>query len=186
MASRKKDGGAQRAEARRKVANKKTEKKYGLEGFTKQAEKNLKSPILPTNKEMGAVIAGGAATQLAAMAANKVASKVGAKLGNTVANNYMDDAMRLIDKSKQGGRVFRTNTPMGPSLGSTKIMNAKQLEAAKGGLAKISENKANKIESNIRQELSNLVSGAIRATSRGANIANTKYQTSKKGRKNAR
>ena len=56
MAKKKKsDGGAQRVNARRAVANKRKEKKYGLEGFTRQAEKNLKAPgrYIPTARQSG-------------------------------------------------------------------------------------------------------------------------------------
>ena len=55
MASRKKDGGAARAEGRRRVQNKRTEAKYGLQGFTKQAEANLRAPgrYSPTARQSG-------------------------------------------------------------------------------------------------------------------------------------
>lgn len=55
MASRKKDGGAARAEGRKRVQNKRTEAKYGLQGFTKQAEANLRAPgrYIPTARQSG-------------------------------------------------------------------------------------------------------------------------------------
>jgi hypothetical protein len=55
MASRKKsDGGAERAKGRQRAQNKKTEAKYGLQGFTAQANKNLQNPrYIPTAKQSG-------------------------------------------------------------------------------------------------------------------------------------
>lgn len=47
MAAKKKfDGGAARAQGRKKVHNKRQEARYGMQGFTAQANRNLQQPVL--------------------------------------------------------------------------------------------------------------------------------------------
>jgi hypothetical protein len=98
-----------------------------------------------------------AAMDLAAGAAGAGASrvlasgltKVGAKLGKSVSDYTSDKSFNVLsaglDKMKSGGRVFRTNTPMGPSLGSTRIMNPVQRDAAISGLKQAASNRADEI-----------------------------------------
>ena len=76
-------------------------------------------------------------------------TKVGAKLGKSVSDYTSDKSFNVLsaglDKMKGGGRVFRTNTPMGPSLGSTRIMTPVQRDASIAGLKQVASNRADEI-----------------------------------------
>jgi hypothetical protein len=100
--------------------------------------------------------------------AGVVGRAAGKSIGGKVSDSYYDEAVRNLGKISQGGKVFKTNTPMGPSLGSTKIMTAGQRGAAQAGLSQIASNQADRAGSIVANEINALVSGAIRATSKGA------------------
>lgn len=91
--AKKKDGGAARAEGRRRVQNKRTEAKYGLQGFTKQAEANLRAPgrYLPTAQQSGEGIiaasgfgATGAVASVVSKGVSKAATRIGTGFGQSV------------------------------------------------------------------------------------------------------
>jgi hypothetical protein len=94
---------------------------------------------------------------LAAGAAGKVVSKVAPiiarRVSRSVSNTAYDVLSAGLEKASGGGKVFRTNTPMGPSLGSTRIMTAKQREAAIGGLSKVASNRADEVGAKIGSQV---------------------------------
>jgi len=158
--------------------------------YLKAAQQGPKAVVKTAAVDAAWAATGAAIGQAGSKLGSVIGKAAGAELGERVGSSYLDDALRAIDKSSQGGRVFKTNTPMGPTLGSTKIMTPGQLESAKKGLSTIASNQASRVASNVAGEVQNLVSGAIRATSRGvgAIVAGAGAATNKKskGRKNAR
>lgn len=116
------------------------------------------------------------ATNVAAAGAGKVlGAALGAVAGKATGKVAGDVAFeRLLPKTiGAGGRVFRTNTPMGPALASTKIMTKGQTSAAGKGLTKIAENRANEIESGVRRVVSSSTSRAVSNAAKNAGIAAT-------------
>lgn len=149
--------------------------------YLKAAQEGPKAVVKTAAVDAAWAATGAAIGQAGSKLGSVIGKAAGAELGERVGSSYLDDALRAIDKSSQGGRVFKTNTPMGPTLGSTKIMTPGQLESAKKGLSTIASNQASRVASNVAGEVQNLVSGAIRATSRGvgaivagAGVANNK------------
>jgi hypothetical protein len=102
-------------------------------------------------------------------------TKLGAKLGRSVTNYTSDKSFDVLssglDKMKGGGRVFRTNTPMGPSLGSTRIMTPVQRDSAIAGLKQVASNRADEIGSAIGadvREVARAAAANIRAAAPAA------------------
>lgn len=123
------------------------------------------------------------ATNVAAAGAGKVLGKaLGAAAGKVTGRIAGDTAFEtLLPKSMSaGGKVFRTNTPMGPTLASTKIMTKGQTSAAEKGLTKIAENRANEIESGVKQTVKAVTSKAVSNTAKNAGIAATVANKPKK------
>lgn len=116
------------------------------------------------------------ATNVAAAGAGKALGKVlGAVAGKATGAVAGDVSFeKLLPKSMSaGGKVFRTNTPMGPTLASTKIMTKGQTSAAASGLTKIAENRANEIESGVRRAVSSSVSRGVSNAAKNTGIAAT-------------
>jgi len=116
------------------------------------------------------------ATNVAAAGAGKVLGKalgaVAGKATGAVAGDVSFE--KLLPKSMSaGGKVFRTNTPMGPTLASTKIMTKGQTSAAEKGLTKIAENRANEIAPAVRREMSAVTSRAVSNVAKNTGIAAT-------------
>ena len=92
-------------------------------------------------------------------------------IGNVAGNAAFDAASKGLEKARAGGRVFRTTTPFGPSLGSTKIMTANQVSAAVGNLAKRAENIANYTERTVTGTLKGVTNTVSRALGTAASAA---------------
>lgn len=159
-----------------------------LADFKDKVVKGAKNvPIVAQNlkyfnaaKEGPKAVAKTAAVDVAINAAAAGAGKVlGAALGavagkatGAVAGDV--SFQQLLPKTiGAGGRVFKTNTPMGPALASTKIMTKGQTSAAGKGLTKIAENRANEIESGVRRAVSSSVSRGVSNAAKNAGIAAT-------------
>lgn len=81
---------------------------------------------------------------------------------------------KLLPKSMSaGGRIFRTNTPMGPTLASTKIMTKGQTSAAEKGLTKIADNRANEIEASVRATVARATAKRTANVVKGTGVAGT-------------
>jgi hypothetical protein len=98
-----------------------------------------------------------------ALAAPLVQSGVKAalsKASNIVSNAAGELAFRAasegIENASRGGRVFRTTTPFGPTLASTKVMSTAERSARINNLLKRSENIANTTEASLRSGLRNV------------------------------
>jgi len=93
--------------------------------------------------------AGAAAGRVAAAGVSRLGAKLGKSVSDYTSDKSFDVLSSGLDKMKGGGRVFRTNTPMGPSLGSTRIMTPGQRDAAISGLKQAASNRADEIGSAI-------------------------------------
>ena len=103
-------------------------------------------------KKTGKQVAKDTAIDLATMAAGGVLGKVGGKILGTAAAKLTGKTAfeKLAPKTMgTGGKVYRTHSPMGPTLASTKIMTKGQTSAAGKGLTKIASNRANEIGSQV-------------------------------------
>jgi hypothetical protein len=139
--------------------------------YFKAAQKGPKA-VLKAAAVDAAWSATGAAIGQAGSKVGKIVGKAAGKtVGALVSDSYFDAATSNLNKINQGGKVFRTNTPMGPSLGSTKIMTPGQRSAAQAGLSQIASNQADRAGAITANEVNALMSGAIRATSRGIGAA---------------
>jgi hypothetical protein len=101
----------------------------------------------------GLALAAGAAGKAISKAAPMIARRISGKVSNTA----YDVLSAGLEKSAGGGRVFRTNTPMGPSLGSTKIMTPGQRNAAIGGLQKAASNRADEVGAQVGKSVEKAV-----------------------------
>lgn len=116
------------------------------------------------------------AANVAAAGAGRVIGKlVGTAVGSATGKVAGDKAFeKLLPKSMSaGGRVFRTNTPMGPTLASTKIMTKGQQSSAEKGLVKIAENRANEIESAVGKTIARSTAKGVANVVKGAGVAAT-------------
>ena len=116
------------------------------------------------------------ATNVAAAGLGRVlGAALGAVAGKTSGQIAGDVSFeKLLPKSMgPGGTVFRTNTPMGPTLASTKIMTKGQTSSAAKGLTKIAENRANEIAPAVRREMSAVTSRAVSNVAKNTGIAAT-------------
>lgn len=107
-------------------------------------------------KKTGKQVAKETAIDLATMAAGGVLGKIGGKiLGTAAAKLTGKTSMKVLAPKTigTGGKVYRTNSPMGPTLASTKIMTKGQTSAAGKGLTKIASNRANEIGSQVGFEV---------------------------------
>ena len=165
MASRKKsDGGAARAAGRQRVQNKRTEAKYGLQGFTAQANKNLQTSIVPSKAEQATLLLGGVgnvagkAGGLGKALKNEVLTKPAAKIANQVGDAAFDIAVGSIKRGpvNLGGVIKNTKstiyTPAGSfsGKGSFLVTPTRTLSQAAGiirGQITKAEKEANKIAS---------------------------------------
>lgn len=152
MASKKKDGGAERAKARKAVRNKRQEAKYGLQGFVKQANKNLKAPgkYIPTawQSGMGIIEASGVGV---GKAVAKTAAKVGAKnLPALVADTAKVKQISVSTRRKVAEYLWesgRFDDGFGVSV-------LRDIKAGKSGLPKIKQIKAKtSIKKGIKSEI---------------------------------
>ena len=127
-------------------------------------------------KEVAKTAAVDVAINVAAAGAGKVlGAALGAAAGKATGKLAGDVSFqKLLPKSMgTGGTVFRTNTPMGPTLASTKIMTKGQTSAAEKGLTKIASNRAKEIESGVKQAASSMTSRAVSNAAKNTGIAAT-------------
>ena len=136
--------------------------KYAKDETTGEKVRGLALGLL----SLGAGPIARAATKTVGMAASK---SVGALAGNAA----FDAATKGLDKAKAGGRVFRTVTPFGPTLGSTKIMSPNQRLASVAALVKRGENIGNQTERVVASTLggaARTVSQVVGSVTSGATI----------------
>jgi hypothetical protein len=125
-------------------------------------------------KEVAKTAAVDVAVNVAAAGAGKVlGAALGAVAGKATGKIAGDVSFeKLLPKSMSaGGKVFRTNTPMGPTLASTKIMSKGQQSAAEKGLTKIADNRANEIEAGVKRATSSMTSRAVSNAAKNTGIA---------------
>lgn len=177
--AKKKDGGAARAEGRRRVQNKRTEAKYGLQGFTAQANRNLSKPIIPRAQETAmaglGISAGSAVAAAGAAIGRRVGARLGSALGRRVGGAYLSQQMGPISQARPGV----TRMPQG-----TRVTTRAQMAAKQKGLTTIASNQAARVSSAIESRTSAFVSRASTAASRGtgrAIQATTASSTKRKG-----
>lgn len=123
MARKKTDGGAIRAEGRKRVQNKRQEAKYGLQGFTAQANKNLNAPgrYLPTRQQtgMGIIEASGFGAAASVGRAAVPLKGFAHSLGRAVSNARRVDVGLHVSPRSGLPRIIpstiRTGTGMGPT-----------------------------------------------------------------------
>lgn len=111
--------------------------------------------------------AGAAVSRIAGAGITRLGGKLGKSVSDYTSDKSFDVLSRGLDKMKGGGRVFSTNTPMGPSLGSTRIMTPGQRDAAISGLKQAASNRADEIGSAISADV-RAVAGAAAANIRAA------------------
>ena len=187
MAARKKsDGGAARSEGRKRAQNKRQEAKYGLQGFTAQANRNLAtSRVIPRAQETAmaglGLSAGSAIGQAGLRVASRIGSRVGGRLANRIGSGYLADSMAVISRTKRG----TVSTPKGP-----RRMTPAELKVRKKGLSTIASNQAARVASAVDNQVTSLVTGAVKTGSRiggnvvaGASVASAKKNNRSKGSK---
>jgi hypothetical protein len=116
-----------------------------------------------------------AANVAAAGAGRAIGKVVGTAAGIATGKVAGDKAFeKLLPKSiSTGGKVFRTNTPMGPTLASTRIMTKGQQSSAVKGLTKIAENRANEIEAAVGKTVARSTAKGVANVVKGAGVAAT-------------
>ena len=140
-------------------------------GALDNARKSLPQVLKESAIDLGSMAVGGAAGKVLGKVFGKVA-------GRAVANEVFE---RLAPNSiKTGGKVFRTNTPFGPTLASTKIMTKGQTSAAAAGLTKIASNRANEVGSQIASKVAKGTKTAARGASTAAIVAKSGTSKNKK------
>ena len=139
-----------------------------------------------------------AAVDLALMAAGGGIGKVLAKgAGKLAARFVAGEAFETLAPRTigAGGKVSKTNIPMGPTLRSTRIMTQGQQSAAGKGLTKIASNRANEIGAQIGIKVSEgtvsggrLLGQAAAAAPKPHNkkAAEKKLETAKKAKQKGR
>jgi hypothetical protein len=96
----------------------------GMQGPAGFQPENYVDPALLVAGMGGPALAG----RMATSKANRVAGIVGDELFGAATQGF--------DRAAAGGRIFTTQTPFGPTTGSTRIMSEPQLNASMGNLAK--------------------------------------------------
>jgi hypothetical protein len=111
----------------------------------------------------------------AAGAGRLLGAGLGAIRGKEMGKLAGDTAFeKLLPKTMSaGGTVFRTNTPMGPTLASTRIMTKGQQSAAEKGLTKIADNRANEIEASVRATVARATAKRTANVVKGTGVAGT-------------
>lgn len=127
MASRKKsDGGAARAAGRKRVQNKRQEAKYGLQGFTAQANRNLRQPKIDRPQEIA--LAGIEASAFGAASAARTAVRaassaplrgVARSIGRAVSNARRVDVGLHVSPRSGLTRIVPSGTRTGTGMGPT-------------------------------------------------------------------
>jgi len=128
----------------------------------------------------GAVSAG--VGRVAGAIVSKVGSSVAKGAGTYVADKSFDVLTAPLQKSSAGGKLFNVQTAFGKTLGSTKIMNPAQRQAAIGGLATAAGNRATEIGSGVAADLT----AAARAAAAGVRKASVPVGVSLSNKKKAR
>ena len=127
------------------------------------------------------------AIDLATMAAGGVAGKVLGKVLGKAAGKFAGKEVFEAIAPKTigtGGKVYRTNTPFGPTLASTKIMTQGQTSAAGKGLTKIASNRANEVASQIGMKVAKGTKTATKgASTLGIALNDTKMKNKKDTRR---
>ena len=112
--------------------------------------------------DLAAGAAGAGASRVLASGVSRVSAKLGKSVGDYTSDKSFDILSAGLNKMKGGGRVFRTNTPMGPSLGSTRIMTPNQRDAAITGLKRAASNRSDEIGAAIEADLREVSRAAVR------------------------
>lgn len=92
------------------------------------------------------------AVDVALMAAGAGVGRILGKIaGSAAGRKVAQEVFETLSPKTMGtgGKVYRTNSPMGPTLASTKIMTKGQTSAAASGLTKIASNRANEVGAQI-------------------------------------
>jgi hypothetical protein len=116
------------------------------------------------------------AVDVALMAAGAGVGRILGKIAGSAAGRKVAQEVfeTLSPKSMStGGKVYRTNSPMGPTLASTRIMTKGQTSAAASGLTKIASNRANEVGAQIGSKVSKGVKTSVRTASLAAAAATT-------------
>lgn len=116
------------------------------------------------------------AVNVAAAGAGKAIGKLVGTAAGMATGKVAGDVsfQQLLPKSMSaGGKVFRTNTPMGPTLASTKIMTKGQQSAAEKGLTKIADNRANEIEAGVGRVIARATAKGTANVVKGAGVLGT-------------
>jgi hypothetical protein len=131
-------------------------------------------------------LAAGAVSAGVGRVAGAVVSKVGGSVakgaGKYVADKSFDVLTAPLQKSSAGGKLFNVQTAFGKTLGSTKIMNPAQRQAAIGGLATAAGNRATEIGSGVAADLA----AVSRAAAAGVRMASVPVGVSLSNKKKAR
>jgi hypothetical protein len=111
----------------------------------------------------------------AAGAGRLLGAGLGAIRGKEMGKLAGDTAFeKLLPKTMSaGGKVSKTNTPMGPTLRSTRIMTKGQQSSAEKGLTKIADNRANEIEASVRATVARATAKRTANVVKGAGVAGT-------------
>lgn len=143
--------------------------------YFQSAQRGAKDVVKTAAKDVAVSAAGAGAGKLAGAIGAAVGKTVGKKVGESVADTAFSKLATGLDKASSGGKVFKTNTPFGPTLASTKIMTGPQREAAIGGLTKVASNRANEIGSSVGGQAASIVSKTVNAAGKtvAANAAKT-------------
>lgn len=105
--------------------------------------------------------------QFSSWAAKKIAGKVAGPTGDAT----WAAASKGISTMRGGGRVYKTSTPFGKTLGSTKIMNAGQKAASMTGLETRAANIATTAERAAAGAASRITKKVIRNATGAAKVA---------------
>lgn len=156
--------------------------------YFQASQRGVKAVATTAAKDAASAVAGAAAGKAVSAIGSVVANKVGSKVASSVANTALGKLTTGLDKASSGGKVYKTNTPFGPTLASTKIMSAPQREAAIGGLTKAASNRAAEIGKSVgadaKSAVSNITGKASKtvaaATTAAASKKNSKGSQAKK------
>lgn len=119
------------------------------------------------------------ALTVATAGAGRVLGKIaGTSLGRKVANEVFETL--APNAIKNGGRLFKANTPFGPTLASTRIMTQGQTSAAAAGLTKIASNRANEVGTQVGMKVAQGVRTAAMGASTAAIVAKSGTSKNKK------
>ena len=150
--------------------------------YFQSAQKGVKDVVKTAATDIAVSAIGAGAGKVVGAASAKLGQAVGKTVAVDVAETAFSKLTTGLEKSSQGGKVFKTVTPFGPTLASTKIMSAAQREAAIGGLAKAAANRATEIGAEVGSKAASIVSKGANVVSKTV-VANTAKAVEKKTNK---